>query len=296
MTGLESRHPGGEESAGEPQVADQVQKLVAPALVREMQLQIVQVAVLADIDPLFSEKAGDPVELLAGDRMLDDHDGVVDVASLDQVVGEEVLQFVEEDERPARGDLGGVVHGWIPGGLLDAEDAGAEVDGDFIRAGVGRLEAHEGARCRVGDLHRMVQGEHLPGSVLLLQPRAGESLGIVAGAAVQDRDFQIVHLDEGVVHAQARQGGHQVLHRRDGSLPFGKGRAPGRGRDIVGNGMDEGVFSQVGAAENDSRPRAGRFQRHMRVLSGMEAFPLKAAFSAQCPLLAQCHKSDICRL
>ena len=45
------------------------------------------------------------MELLLTHRLIIDNEGIVEVASLDQVVGKECLYFTDEDERTARSDL-----------------------------------------------------------------------------------------------------------------------------------------------------------------------------------------------
>ena len=47
----------------------------------------------------------DLMELLLTHRLIIDDEGIIEVASLDQVVGKECLYFTDEDEGTARSDL-----------------------------------------------------------------------------------------------------------------------------------------------------------------------------------------------
>ena len=102
MSRLESGHLGLEPATGEPQISDQIKKLMPSALVREMELEVVEVTVVVYGKLRHIEKRGEPLELLRLDRMFNYHDGVIDIPTLDQIVLEQVLYLVEEHESTAR--------------------------------------------------------------------------------------------------------------------------------------------------------------------------------------------------
>ena len=83
-------------------VTYQVEHLVPSALVGEMKGDIAQVSLLGNRKAGLAEKAAHFSYLLFADGMLDNHDGVVNVAALDKVVLEKILNLMEEDESTAR--------------------------------------------------------------------------------------------------------------------------------------------------------------------------------------------------
>ena len=111
------------------QIADHVQQLVARRFVRKAELDVVQVT-FVDLNVLFVEKFRQPGEFFVRDLVFDDHDGVVQVASFDQVVLDQRFQFVQEDERAARGDLFREIPDTVEARILIAYDFGVEIDVD----------------------------------------------------------------------------------------------------------------------------------------------------------------------
>ena len=97
----------------------QVQQFVPSALVIETELEVVEVAFLADLQLLDLEKGTELVQLPFRDRMLHDDDGVVYVPALDQSHPEKIGDLVQEDEGAAGTDLGRIVDFGVPMDLLD---------------------------------------------------------------------------------------------------------------------------------------------------------------------------------
>ena len=122
MTRLECSYSGIEIAAGQPQITHKVQEFVPAAFIGEMQLKVVQVTLAGNGKGGFTEQGGKGRELLRRYRMLNYHYGVVHVASLYEVVPEKELKFMEEAEGTAGADLGGIVRGKVPRGLLDAQN------------------------------------------------------------------------------------------------------------------------------------------------------------------------------
>lgn len=84
-----------QESSGKPQVAYQVKEFVPCAFVLKMQVQIVQVTIFADLQGRHIEQAAQTPDLFRSDRMFDNDYSIVNVASLDKIVVEEVFKFME---------------------------------------------------------------------------------------------------------------------------------------------------------------------------------------------------------
>ena len=271
VAGLERRDAGVQPTAGEAEIAQEVQQLVPAALVGEMQLKVVQVALVGDRQVGHAQKGGDGRELLRAHGMLHDDDGVVHIPSPDKVVPEQVLDLVEKTEGAADADLAGIVYGLVPMGRLDAEDAGTEVHRDIRGRGVGRFDPDPGAGLAVPDFQALGNVDINAGSALVHQAVAQERLHIGPRAAVQDGDFAVVQLDEGIVHAEAGKGRHDVLDGDRLSAIPGNGGAAGGIGDILGNGVDDRGSGKVRPAEPDSVVNGRRHQFHMRIGAGMES-------------------------
>ena len=121
--------------AEQGEVAQQVEQLVARQFVVAAQFEVVQIARL-DLDVGLVEELLEVVELLLGNGVLDHDDGVVQVTALDEVHLHERLEFVQEDERAARGDLRGVVVARLERRVLVADHLRVVVhmdrDGEFV--------------------------------------------------------------------------------------------------------------------------------------------------------------------
>ena len=85
-------------------------------------MEIVEVPVVVDGQLRHVEQGRQPFNLLRLDRMLDNHDGVVNVAALNKVVLEKILNLMEEDESTARPYLGRVVGRLVPVGGLNSKN------------------------------------------------------------------------------------------------------------------------------------------------------------------------------
>ena len=94
-----------EEASAEPEVADKVKHLVTGTFVRETELKVAEVTVFADFECRYVEEIRHLLDLFFCHRVLDYHDGVVDITSLDQAVVEKKFDLVEEYECPACADL-----------------------------------------------------------------------------------------------------------------------------------------------------------------------------------------------
>ena len=160
-----------------------------------------------------------------------------------------------------------------------------EVDGGVVRGLGSRLDADAGPALLVDDLDGLAQFDIPPVGVLLLETVLCDGLDIVPGAAVQDRDFDVVDLHGRVVHAQARQRGKEVLHRVDLDRAVGKRGAAGSVGDEFAQGGKDGVGADVRAHEDDAGVRAGGLQCQMGELAGMEAFSFERIVSFERMLL-----------
>ena len=90
------------------------------------------------------------------------------------------------------------------------------------------------------------------------------------GAAVHDRDFGGAQVHVGVVDAEAGEGRHQVLDRRDLDVALDQGGAQHGLADLVGVGAHVHRGIQVDAAEDDAGVLGRGTQRHEYLAAGVE--------------------------
>ena len=107
-----------EESPAKSEVTDKVEKLVSCTLVRESEDKIAEISVFAYLECRYVEQLAHTVYLLICHRMLDNHDCVVDISSLDEVVIEKEFDLMEEHEGPAYSDFLRIQYVSVPNGIL----------------------------------------------------------------------------------------------------------------------------------------------------------------------------------
>ena len=91
-----------------------------------------------------------------------------------------------------------------------------------------------------------------------------------AGRAIHDRHFGRGQVDVGVVDAQARERGHQVLDRQHLAARLGQAGAQHRlGDELrIGRNVDDRI--QVHAPEDDARVHGRRTQREVDLLAAVQ--------------------------
>ena len=119
-------------SACKTDVTYEVQQLVAAALVGEVQHEIAEISLGSDRQPGLLENLRHAVQDGIIYRMLDHDYGIVDISALHQALAGQELDFVEEAECAADGDLIEVVHRLIPMSHLDTEHVGIKIDRDIV--------------------------------------------------------------------------------------------------------------------------------------------------------------------
>ena len=105
MSRLHRRHLALDGTSDQSEVADDIQKLVTSRLIVEIKLHIVEDTTLSHSDFRFLEESCDMVKFLGGNIAIDEHDGVGQVATLDEVAADERLQLMQENEGSARRNL-----------------------------------------------------------------------------------------------------------------------------------------------------------------------------------------------
>ena len=95
------------------------------------------------------------------------------------------------------------------------------------------------------------------------------------GAAVHDRDFRPVDLDNEVVNLAPGDSGHQVFHRADGHavLVAQFGAHGGVHHMVPGGGNASPAAGDAGANENNALVHLGRAKGHGNLGAGMKGDP-----------------------
>ena len=202
--------------AGQSQVSDGVECLVAHELVGIAQALAIDDAVVADSD------------------------GVVERSAKGQAGRPQALDVLHEAEgaRPRQ---------------LAAEGPRIEVDLDALLANEGRVELNLNIEMEavigrkladsasVLNGHRLQDLEEAAGRVELDQAHLVDGLDELGGAAIHDRHFGAVDLDQGIVDAEAAQRCEKMLDRRHGGAiaitEHGAQRHAGH-RPVVGSDLD----------------------------------------------------------
>ena len=230
-------------AAGEGEVADEVEDLVADEFVGEAQ--------------------GTVLDAGAGDD-----DGAVVGDAADEAHVAELLLVLLEAEGAGGGDLLGVGLG----GEVADEGVGADglgkIDGVVDAVAVAGVDADE--LVAVVDLDGLEDAEVLAAAALLLEADGLEGLDVGQGAAVEDGELEVVEFDDDVVHAVADEGGEKVLGGGDEhTLAHEAGGVADLGDVAAGGGNFKVV--EVGAAEDDAGASRGGHEAHGHGCAAVEA-------------------------
>lgn len=221
MAGLHGEEPALDRAPAEPEVAQQVERLVSGELVREAEGR--GAAAVLHEDSVLERAAG----------------GEASAAQLGQLVGEgEGSSGCDlPGEGPGRdgtagellpGGLGGVVHS-----IADLEPGGGE--GDEVALLISEEE-------------RAADSPGLPLSSAGGHPGATNEANEGEGAAVGGGDFRALDLEAGIVNVEAVKGGQEVLDDEDG------GGASCEADAAVGGGDEVGLGRELGAAGQEDDP------------------------------------------
>ena len=101
MSAAHSRNPRMEEASAQAQVPNEVQHLVAGALIREVEPHVVEIAPLINLELRLVEQACHCRNLLIVYRMFHNHNGIVHITALYEIVAQEIFQLMEEYEGTA---------------------------------------------------------------------------------------------------------------------------------------------------------------------------------------------------
>ena len=274
-----------EGTADKGDVADDIEQFVACGLVVPAQGLLVDEAVLRDMDAGSAHHVGDMVEVLLVQGRVVDDDGIVEVAALDEVGLDELLNLAHEDECAAGGDLLAEVLEVLKGGVLVAQDGRVVVDFDVHRELVVGEHHQLGAGFLVDDLDFVADDKELLVGGLLHEARLLYLFHELDSAAVEDRHLGTVDLDEDVVDTGGIEGGHAVLDGADGDIAGCDDGASVGVDDIFGDGLYHGHALDVGALKGIAVVFGSGQKGGLNVKAGMQAFAADCERVLECKLL-----------
>lgn len=244
-------------TAGESEVADEIEDFMADELVGE------------------TEGAVEDGAWVGGGGAGDDDGGVVGYATNEAHIAEHGLVFFEA-EGAGGGDEVGVGSGLEVAAEGVAADGLGEVDGVVDGVAVAGIDADElvtGGR-NFADLDGLEDADVLTLAALALEARGEDGGDVGEGAAVEDGDFEIVDFDDDVVDAEADEGGEKVLGGLDEDALAHEGGGVGDARDIATRCGDFEVV-QVRAAEDNAGASGCGDEAHGNGGAGVQTHTVK---------------------
>ncbi len=98
------------------------------------------------------------------------------------------------------------------------------------------------------------------------------------GGAIADGGLIGIHFYEGIINAEADEGGEDVLYGVDADGALGKGGGALDGLDFGDAGVDEGLVGEVDAAEFEAVAFWGGLQCESDFCSGVEGGAFEGGF------------------
>ncbi len=226
--------------AGEGEVADEVEDLVANELVGETEGAV-------------EDGAG-----LGGGGAGDDDGGVVGYAADETHVAEHGFVFFEA-EGAGWGDEVGVGSGFEVAGEGIAADGFGEVDGVVDGVAFGgpglreRIDADEflSAGGVLANFDGLEDAEVFAFAALAFEAGGEDGGDVREGAAVEDRDFEVIDFDDDVIDAEADEGRQEMFGGLDEDALAHERGGVGDACYVAAGGGDLEVV-EVGAAEDDA--------------------------------------------
>ena len=265
------------------EVAEKVEELVACQLVVGPELKVVEVTA-RDPDVLLVEDFLEVLELLVRYGILDNDDGIVEVAALDEVHLEERFELVQEHEGAAGSDLARIIVVGIERGVLVADDLRVVVDVYRYREDVIGVEYYGDALFGYGVDHFLGHLVVFAFGVLLDKTRFDDLFCILSCGTVHDRGFRSIDVYQGVVDPECPECRHDMLNGADTCRSAGDGRAARGVGDELAQCRYRRLAFKVGAAEHDAEARFGGIDRHVDGKTRVQALSRECYGRFECVL------------
>ena len=198
--------------ADEGHIADDVEQLVAGALILPLQGLVLDISQVGSIAMLHMQHIGQRVKALLSGLALINNDSVVQIATLNQVGLKQGLNIAHEDKGACWSNLGSIFCYVIYGGKLAVDELRLE----RAHCGERHLIVGQNGDARTGffvlDLNLLANDIPVFGGILLLNAYLLNLLHILDGRAVEDGELRTVDLNETVVDSQCIEGRKTVLN------------------------------------------------------------------------------------
>ena len=270
--------------ADKGEIAKNVEELVSGRFVVERQRPVVDESQLVGVFVWGTYEVGNAVKLGLLYFLVVDDDGVVEVASLDEVVFQQRLYLSNEDEGARRSYFFGKVFHVFEAGILVVEYGRVE---EYHRAYAEMVVGEGddgGAALFVGDFYFVAYDVVVFLGRLLFNAYTSDVLDVYLCAAVENGKFRCVDLYEAVVDFRGIQGCHGVFDGADRNVVFAQhGTALGV-RHIFGDSIDDGLAFEVGTLYFISVVFGSRQECDFNVEPRMQAFPTQGKAVFECLL------------
>lgn len=243
--------------ADEADIAYEIEQFVTSGLVGKGLIGGIEEAVahLEAIDRLI-EGDGEFLTHLVAEVSIDIDEGIVEVATLDEIGLEQRFHLVEEAEGATRRYLSLIVGEAGEFGLLTTDDRVAEINGATHLEIVGGNHlvgaGAEGCLDRLGELDVAALG------IESGDARLADLLDPWECAAVEDRHLGAVEFDNGIVDMEAMEGRHEMLESGDLGAILGKHSAASTIIAIDSEGRDGDLRAHISADYDDAGISLGR--------------------------------------
>ena len=271
MTGLNCRHLALDGTTDQGEVADNVEQLVASGLVLKIEFHIVQDTTFLDRDLRLLEESSDVVELFSRDVSVDEHDSVGQVTALDEVTADEGLQLMEEHESTAGSNFVFEILESVQRGMLFVKHARVVLHFHVNLEMIARLHLQLDAQNLVLVRDRLLDDEIVAGGVLLNDASLMDGFDKELGAAVHDRGFFNVDVDEHIIDAHATQRCQNMFNGINLHATLAERRTTSSIDNIVDIGFDDGLVFKVNSTKTNSGIYGSRVEGEGAALTRVEA-------------------------
>ena len=270
VTRLHSSHLTLDGTADESKIAVDIQKFVTSGLIVEIELHVVKDATLFHDDFGFLEEGCDVVKFFGRNITVDEHDGIGQVAALDEVTADERLKFVQEDKCTAGSNLAFEIVQVVQGGMLLVEHLGVvfhlHVNIEMVARLNGQLDAQN--LVLIGD--RLFDDEVVAWRVLLDDARLMDGFHKILAATVHNWSLFYVDVNQHIIDAHATQRSQDMLNCVYLYTTFSEGGATGCIDDIIDISLYNRLVFKINPTKTNSRIYRSRVEGEGAALTCVE--------------------------
>ena len=184
----------------------------------------------------------EPIPLLpleVSEKAKDEHDGVGQVAALDEVTADERFQFMEEHEGAARCNLGLEIFHIVQRSILFIKHLCVVLHLDVNLESVARIDGQLDAQNLVFIGNRLFDDKIIARCILLDDARLMDGLDKIFRAAVHDGSFFHINVNQHVINTHSAQRRQDMLDGVNLHTAFAEGGSTGCIDDVIDIGFDD---------------------------------------------------------